>query len=73
MLTQATFQLPAGGTIAVDTKQTALPIAVQSGLDAASHGAPYLKNGAVFVDFTSRASSPMTLTVVFAKQWQHFL
>lgn len=70
MLTQVTFQLPAAGvSIAIDTKLTALPIAVQSGLPDVSHGAPYLRDGKVFVDFTSRANASRTLTVLFARRW----
>lgn len=75
MVTQVTFQLPAAGSaISVDTQQTVLPIVVQTDLGAdVSHGAPYLRDGKIFVDFTSRASTPRGLTVLFAKQWRHLL
>ena len=75
MVTQVTFQLPAtGSTIAVDTQQKTLPVVVQSALGAdVSHGAPYLHDGRVLVDFSSRTGTPRELTVLFAKQWRHLL
>ena len=69
MLTQITFQISGGGSATVDTQQTALPIAVQSELPELSHGAPYLRDGRVYVDFTNRAPSLRELTVLFAKRW----
>ena len=71
MLTKKTFELPAAGTaITVDTELTALPVVVQSDLGGdVSHGAPYLRDGRVLVDFTSRASAPRALTVLFARRW----
>jgi hypothetical protein len=72
MVTSVTFQLPAAGTtLAVDTKHTELPVVVQTSLGAdVSRGAPYLRDGRVFVDFTSRAATPRALTVLFARRWE---
>jgi hypothetical protein len=69
MLTNVSFQLSGGATIAVDTGLTNLPIVVQSLGHRVAHGAPYLRDGKVFVDFTSRIETPLSLTAHFARRW----